>query len=300
MRKRILAIVLLLSLAIFFAGCTSKLGSECCPTDGRVVGSIHGTLRDATDNELLEDVEIMYSVGGKIKTTQTNEMGYYAITNLYPGNYELTFYNKENYAIGRVTVNIPLLSAIGVDDMPTGEDFYYSVKQDMDLYEKTSGLTGTVYAEQTDESTILAPNVIVIADFISYDLSIDEFTTTTNSSGVFSFDSLPATPNVTIKTLPYSNSSYSYSVYTTAETLKPDAIMTARDIILSIVPATPFIVSNNYELDDFGITEDIVITFSKEMVTGTFDVDLYDGVNVVEHSLSWSNGVTLTIHPYAP
>ena len=50
---------------------------------------------------------------------------------------------------------------------------------------------------------------------------------------------------------------------------------------------------------DFGLTEDISITFSKAMQTGTFDINLESlEYGNVEFEIEWSNNITLTISPY--
>lgn len=268
-------------------------------TDGRVIGSINGVVADANTNERLGDIVVSWCKEGKIKETKTNSLGYYAISDLSPGYYEITFSGKSDYAVARVTVIIPTLQEIGIYNLPTDEDFYHSEKMDMDLYRLNAGLTGVVWVKQDDENTNLANAVTVIADFNSYDISPDEYNAVTDSVGVFTFDSLPATPSVNLRTMPYYDGSYDYSVQTASATLIPNGTANSGDIILTIAPSTPFIVQNNFENDDFLLTDDIVITFSKLMNTNSFDIELWsDNYGNVEFEETWSNNITLTIDPY--
>ena len=60
-------------------------------TDGRVIGTIHGVVKDANSGARLKDIVVTTTVKGEIHWVFTNDVGHYAITNLSPGNYKLTF-----------------------------------------------------------------------------------------------------------------------------------------------------------------------------------------------------------------
>jgi len=299
--KSIMTFSLLLFCVLFMLSCGDEVTNyvDNTETDGRVIGSINGVVTDANTNERLGDIVVSWCKDGKIKETQTNSLGYYAISDLSPGNYEITFSGKSDYAVARVTVTIPTLQEVGINNLPTDEDFHHSEKKDMNLYRFNAGLTGKVWAKQDGENTNLADAVTVIADFNSYDISPDEYNATTDNIGVFTFDSLPASPSVNLRTMPYNDGTYDYSVQTASATLIPNGTANAGNIILAIAPATPFIVQNNFENDDFLLTNDIVITFSKLMNTTSFDIELWTYTyGNVEFEAAWSNDITLTINPY--
>lgn len=299
--KSIMTFSLLLFCVLFMLSCGDEVTNyvDNTETDGRVIGSINGVVTDANTNERLGDIVVSWCKDGKIKETQTNSLGYYAISDLSPGNYEITFSGESDYAVARVTVTIPTLQEVGINNLPTDEDFHHSEKKDMNLYRFNAGLTGKVWAKQDGENTNLADAVTVIADFNSYDISPDEYNATTDNIGVFTFDSLPASPSVNLRTMPYNDGTYDYSVQTASATLIPNGTANAGNIILAIAPATPFIVQNNFENDDFLLTNDIVITFSKLMNTTSFDIELWTYTyGNVEFEAAWSNDITLTINPY--
>ena len=149
------------------------------------------------------------------------------------------------------------------------------------------------------ENITVAIGVSVIADFANYGISPDEYSSETDITGTFTFINLPATASVSLKTLPFNDGSYDYSVETSSASLVPNGMTNAGNIILDIATATPFIVQNNYENDDFILTDDIVITFSKLMNTNSFDINLgSNSYGNVEIETTWSNNITLTIDPY--
>lgn len=267
-------------------------------TNGRVIGSISGVVANANTNSRLANVEVTWGAEGVIRSTRTNSLGYYGITGLSPGDYELSF-SGANFAMRKMTVTIPNLQQIGIVDMPTNDDFYYSATQNALLYDFSSRLTGKVYARQDAQNLILASGVTVVADFSTYDISPDEFTAVTDNTGTFTFDSLPATPTVDLRTLPYFDTDNNFGVQTGTANLIANGTANAGSMILSIAPATPFVVQNNFENDNFGLTQDIVLTFSKAMQTTSFDIALYNNTyGTVDLTATWNNDITLTIHPY--
>ena len=180
-------------------------------TDGRVIGTIHGVVKAAYTSARLKDIVVTTTVKGEIYWVFTNDVGHYAITNLSPGNYELTFSGSDGYAIRSTDEDILTLQSIGVIDMATSEDFHYTVTQDMSLYSLSAGLTGAVYTKQDDENTTLAgAGVTVIADYEAV-FSPNWYSAVTDSDGVYSFSNLPAT-EVSIKTMPFSDGTYDYDM----------------------------------------------------------------------------------------
>ena len=262
-------------------------------TDGRVIGTIHGVVKAAYTSARLKDIVVTTTVKGEIHWVFTNDVGHYAITNLSPGDYELTFSGADGYAIMGTNATIPTLQQVGVIDMATSEDFHYAVTQDMLLVSLNAGVTGTVYTKQDDENTTLAGSgVTVIAEYAAI-FSPSWYSTVTDSDGVYSFSNLPAAEEVSVKTMPFSDGTYDYDVATNDVDLLPGVTVTNDPIILEIATAEPFILTNNFENDDFGLTESLTMTFSKTMDASSFDITLSSGLFVS----SWTNDITLTIDP---
>ncbi|RLC51923.1 MAG: hypothetical protein DRZ79_01975 [Candidatus Cloacimonadota bacterium] len=290
----------LLTILLFF-GCAKLTSTQDMENEnnGRVIGTIHGVVFDANTNEFLANISISWSVNGKIKTTTTNSVGYYSITNLSPGNYELTFYGSDNYAVAYADVQIPTLDQIGIDDIPTEEDFYFTVNDDIFLFGKTSGVEGTVYKIIDNETIEPAEGVTVIADFRDYDISPAEYTVETDADGHYLFTNLPATPDVHIRTLPFSDGTYSFDLLEIDINLLPNTVLNAPNMFVQIHPDIPFIVANNYENDNFGIFDALEITFNKAIDPLLFEVNLYSNQNdpVEFESIVWNSETNVTITP---
>ena len=274
---------------------------ENTKADGRVIGSIHGIVVDESSNTSQDSVIVYWSDNGKLKYTYTNNIGYYSIADLSPGDFKLTFSKEGEFATGVISVSIPTLQEVGIADHPTDEDFYYNKIQDMELYGLTSSLSGMIYKIEDAENITVANGVKVIADFSNYDILQNEYISESDSEGRFTFLNLPATPNVSLVTLPYNDGSFDHNVSTSNVSLIPNENANASDIFLNIASGSPFIVQNNYENDDFILTDDIVITFSEPMNINSFDISLSNWTEneVVEVESTWSNDVTVTIKPYA-
>ena len=283
-------------IALLVTGCDvdQNLGGDESDdyTDGRVIGTIHGVVKDAHSGARLKDIVVTTMVKGESHWAHTNDLGYYAITNLSPGNYELTFSGSDGYAIMSTDEDIPTLQSIGVIDRATSEDFHYTVTQDMSLYSLSAGLTGAVYTKQDDENTTLAgAGVTVIADYEAV-FSPSWYSAVTDSDGVYSFSNLPAA-EANIITLPFNDGTYDYAITFNDVGLLPGLTVTNDPIILEIETAEPFILTNNFENDDFGLNESLTMTFSKTMDASSFDISLSSG----EFESSWTNDITLTIDP---
>jgi len=290
----------LICIALLVTGCDVKQnlggGESDNYTDGRVIGTIHGVVKAAHSGARLKDITVTTVVKGETYWVFTNDVGHYAITNLSPGNYELTFSGSDGYAIMSTEENIPTLQEAGVTNMATSEDFHYTTTQDMSLYSLSAGLTGTVYTKQDDENTTLAgAGVTVIANYEEA-FSPSWFSAVTDSNGVYSFSNLPAT-ETNIITMPFSDGTYDYDVALNEVGLLPGVIVTNDPIILQIATAEPFVLTNNFENDDFGLTESLTMTFSKTMDASSFDITLSSEYGNVAFESSWTNDITLTIDP---
>ncbi|MBC8385730.1 MAG: carboxypeptidase regulatory-like domain-containing protein [Candidatus Cloacimonetes bacterium] len=299
MKTKVLLFSLFVMLIII--GCDENITNmyEQSETDGRVIGSIHGIITDAVTNERLVDITITWSYQGNVENTTTDNLGYYSISDLSPGNYELTF-SDTMHAIGRVNVVIPTLQQIGIDDFPTNEDFYHSEIMDVDMFPLDAALSGTIYTRSDNENINLADGVVIIADFAAYDISPAVYTTTSDGNGFFQFADIPSTADVNIRTMPFYDDPYEYQAFAQLVPLVASGTTNMGNIILDIAPFAPIIVQNNFENDDFELTASIVVTFSKMMNTDSFDILLNSAFGDVEFETSWENGITLTIDPYVP
>ena len=270
--------------------------------DGRVVGSVHGVVADNETNERLEGILVTWASRGAIHSTTTNSLGYYAITNLSPGDYEITFSGSDMYAVSLICVEVEDLDDVGIDEYPHEQNFHFSYYEDVDLYMLNAAVTGFVYARQDNETTAIAPGVTVIADFDGYDLADEDYLTVTDATGAYLFDGIPATNSVSLRTMPFSDGTYEYGVGAIMPTtLRANDTVLAAPIIATIAPATPFVLINNFDNDDFALTDDLVLTFSKTIDPASVTISLSSvAFGTVQYSSSWANDITLTINPFAP
>ena len=290
---RFIAIGLIITL---FTSC----GNRDSDRNGMVIGSVHGIISDESSNARLDSVNVYWINNGELQSTQTDSLGYYAISELSTGEYEITFSKDGEFATGTVSVTIPSFQDLeSVEHLPKNSDYPYSETQDVELFGLTSELTGLIYKAEDVENIILADGVTVIADFSSYNISPNEYSVQTDNSGKFDFINLPATSSVTLKVLPYNDGSYDYSMEFSTASLIPNEKTYASDIIMNIAPASPFIVQNNFESNDFELDSDIIISFSKFMNVNSFDISLSssDFGNVTFESTWSNNNITLNIDP---
>ena len=69
-------------------------------------------------------------------------------------------------------------------------------------------------------------------------------------------------------------------------------------MFLEIAGEEPFVVHNNFENDNFGLTENLSITFSKAMQTVSFEIALSGPRGTVQVESQWEDDITLTLSPY--
>ena len=133
-----------------------------------------------------------------------------------------------------------------------------------------------------------------------YNVIPARYITTTNSSGFFSFDSLPCTPTVIIQTLPFTKVGIEYESYFEQVTMYDGSSHSIGDVVLDPVSATPIITQNNFvNNNNFPVTSSFIATFSKKMDPSTFDINLYRSGTLIETNISWTDSLILTIDPYA-
>lgn len=309
--KRVL-IFLMPIVFMVLLGCVAYVTAENNQNNGRVVGFVHGIVTDYTTNEVLENVEVTWMYKGKRQSTKTNNFGYYAISDLFPGRYQLTFTatSKDvDHVIRVMDIVIPDLAMIGIDDIPTGEDFQYSIIEDIEMYQKNAkDVKGTIYFNHLGAYSV-ARNVRVIADFSNYDIIPNKFVVTTGNDGKYTFSNLPTGPyNVSIyveDNYSEANSNFTYSTSATY-TINPSSteITNVPDLVMTLNTTT---VTANHNGSSYLPGNDISILFDKVINTTGFVIELIEtGVDaqgnyyestIALQSGSWQNFRTYRFRP---
>jgi len=320
MKKTTIFVLTLLMMLVIWS-CSEHTVQPYIPAfaNGRVVGSIHGVIADFCNHTLFDSgaVTISWVVDGELKSTVNKRLGYFIITGLNSGKYEITFSEAEDYAISRVNVRIPELDNILDCCPPTDSAYHHSVTQNIDLFQKNAGFTGRIYKQHNDLSTTVAQGVTVVADYTyfmydgydgdhtsgGWNVYPGKYTTITDADGYFTFSELPGTPWVIFYTMPYTHETVQWGPEFLEIPLMQNEIYTLpENIILSIMTPEPFIVHNNFiNVYKFVISDNIFATFSKLMKSECFYVELSwldgDYWEIVECVLSWDGDLTLTIDP---
>ncbi len=299
MKATLRLITLLAVLSLLFA-CTEtttsnyEAGNE---NDGRVIGSIHGVVSDANDNSRMANITITYAVRGVVYTTKTNDLGYYAINNLPSGNYEITFSGNDDYAIARSNIIIPDLEDIGISDIPTDEDFEYSITRDRVLHTLDATVNGSVMAFVENQEIEDLTGIRLIADFGVFDLAPDCYATYTDIDGVFSFSNLPSTAEFTLRIDSWTDGSHTFKaqafdVYPVAQ-----GVLNMNPILLEVIDEEVNVIADN--LDNFPITDTIELTFDQAIDPENFVVELTNQTNgaVDISQIEWTSSTHVTIDP---
>lgn len=293
--KKIMLILLVFTMLFGLTSCKEKIMTDPSnQNNGRVIGHIHGIVRDANTSEVLDGITVSWYVKGKSQSTTTDKKGYYAISNLVSGDYELTFTGKEAYTTQLKNITVPDLSEIGIVDVPTNSDFNYSMVEDFELYQANAKVVGFVRARTSTSDLQAVPNMKIIAAVLDYDFVPAYYQTFTDANGKYQFNNLPAimdkiyiyaAGNTKIGDYYYSTSS--------SETVYPIANQTvqANTIELQINEEEVIIISHTAEEYTRGST--IEITFDKEINQSTFKHAIYrDGTTNIgsgNYSISWIN-----------
>ena len=300
-KKSIIFGLIILTL-LFFVGCddTYTFTQPDGNADGRIIGSIHGFITDYNGNVQLENVRVVIISGGIQDTVYTDAQGYYSITDLTAGDYELSFYKDSEYTSCRAFSYIPSVLDLG-GEVAVDLDYHYSTHLNVDLYGLTAGLSATVWGEQGYENNAIMAGVTVIADFGDYNIFNSMYSTVTNDEGNFSFENLPATEWVDLIIYPFNDGTNNYSTWMMNNIpLIPNYTANVENpIVLEVATDDPFIVSNNFELDFVGLEDALEATFSKTMIPSSFDITINNGNVAFEESWNEEH-VSLTINPFFP
>ena len=285
--------------------------------DGRVVGTIHGIVVDFQTNARFDtsDVQVSWVSGGQVHTKNLDTLGYYIITDLVPGYYDLTFSGNDGYAVTKIdSVYVPTLEEVNDGSYATEKDYEHVVARNVWLYPLNAYVKGTIYAKQNNQSVVPANGATVVFDYslvpmfaqmmsssaaANYHISPDHYTTTADVNGEFMSPVLPAAASVAIYVEEYAEGSNEYGWDGTIINLIEKDTLTVDNIELEINGDAPVILSNNFANETaFAVRDNLVLTFNKPMDATTFEVSLVDeNWNDVDIDVSWLNGVTLTINP---
>lgn len=293
--KKIMFILLIAILLLAITGCKEKIITvDNNQNNGRVIAYLHGIIRDANNSQALSGITVTWINKGKTCNTTTDERGYYAINNLVPGDYELTFSGRTEYAIQSRTITVPGLDEIGIDNIPTGKDFNYSMNEDISLYQANANVIGYVRARTSTSDLQPVANMKVRALITGYGFIPAYYEATTDNNGKYQFNNLPAVRenitiyafgNVKIGDYYYSNSAGKNVTLIANQTVQADMIE------LEINDEEVIIVSHTAEEYTRGST--IEITFDKEINQSTFHMQILKNANANigadNYSITWIN-----------
>jgi hypothetical protein len=296
MKKYFSKIAAIMAVAALFlmTGCTEDTSVNYSDSVIKVVGTLHGVVTDAANNARMEGVTVTVVQKDKIFTTTTDALGYYIVKSLYSGSYVATF-AVNGYALTKAEGYIPTEAEV----YDSKADINQVEVLDIDLFALTAGLTGKIYKVIDNGNIVAASGVTVIADFDHFDLSPDEYTTTTNASGVYSFKNLPSAPMVSIRTLSYNDGTYSFDPTMSSAELNPGITTNAQDMDLFITDAPAFVLTHNIH-NGFLIGGSIVMTFNKAVVPASFHayLNIDKSAKTEIASVTWTNNnTTVTIVP---
>ncbi|MCD4651361.1 MAG: carboxypeptidase-like regulatory domain-containing protein [Candidatus Cloacimonetes bacterium] len=302
--KNISWILMAMALVFIFTGCgdTTTNFDDDNLNNGRVIGTIHGIVTDGADNERLENVEVTWVVDGVLKSTTTDALGYYSIMNLNSGNYEITFYqnttSRAGYAVSHVLMVIPDLDAIGIVDIATGDDFHYSETHNVNMFALNAGVTGSVNATVNN---VLIPDLVdvtVIADFIGWGVSPNEYVTTTDADGVYSFAGIPSTGTVQIRIDSFSDGTYVYGSDQRVVDLIPGLVVNEPAFYMTPAAENLVIVAHNL-VPNFPVDSNLELTLNRPVIAEETEITLSRPAapDVYLSSINWTSDCHVVIDP---
>jgi len=289
--------------------------------DGRVIGVISGIVLDDATQEPIVGAQVYFQRAGAITAVSTNSVGYYAITDMVQGTYELEVIPPKDsetdaavHAGVAVRVTVPTLEEIGVHDVPTDEPFHHAVDREIRVYPLTASANGVVFV--SDEAQVVGVDpltgspangatVLLDADPMDPDVRVlfDQASATTDASGSYGFTGFPATPGAMVSVLTHTDSGRTYAESTVNVGLANTGTTVVPDVFLYNAAGPPVITANNFiGSGDFSVSEDLTLSFNKEFDTDTVDLDLHRvaGGGVVETltiDVSISSGTVFIIEP---
>ena len=264
----------------------------------KVYGSIHGIVTDNNSNTLLQGIEVNWVSNGVANSTLTDANGYYSITDLIPGSYNLTFtgddttlavqyavIEKEEVVIDKLA---DLVAGGDYDNEPSG-DYYVEVVKDVKMYSMNGSATGYVYLEVDAELTTVGASVTVIADY-SQDIKPSQYTAITDAAGNYMFSNIPAAHGVIFKTVQFTNAPYTFDEASATKSLVPGLTVMVDHIIMNQkIASAPVLLSNNFENNDFQIGDNITGTFNEAIDHSDYNFVMTFNNTSGDYAVNWSD-----------
>jgi hypothetical protein len=191
------------------------------------------------------------------------------------GDYVLTITHRDDeYAIARVTVTIPKITDLIAN--PTTADYPYSIVRNIDLYSLNAGVKGKVYKQNPLGELLPADGITVIARYTGTNIEPNSYQITTGDDGSFLFDmNLPVSNAINLFTMPFSDSLHNYGIAVSPPiTLFPDIMTDAGYLVSTISVSNVILLLSPYGNDDFPVTDNIDIVFSKALDSSSLEIEL--------------------------
>jgi hypothetical protein len=315
MRSAIYAVIATGMLAL--SGCYTLEGSgdeqADVNTDGRVIGSVNGIVRDEVTQIPIAGVTVTWARFNQLMSATTDADGVFTLTGLSQGDYDLVFRAPSaeepdlSYADAKMRLTIPSLEAIGIVDRPTDVPFEHAVDAIVPLYPLTAGLEGVVIATLESpgfgdpKTGVLAAGASLLVDVLpgvsDYWVISDQVALSAGADGSFSVSGLPATPTASITVLPFADGEYQYSGQNAVVALSPGGQTVLDDIYLYNSASPPVIVADNFiDSEDFLVSDVLTMEFSKLFDESSVALELWGPQNEVGTTWSWS-GASVSVTP---
>jgi methionine-rich copper-binding protein CopC len=292
-----------LATLFFITGCGDDTPVQYgeTPTDGRVIGQIHGIVMDNSNGKRAEDVLVKLVRNGKSVTSKTDSLGYYSFKDLISGEYVITATSGSNFARVYATVVIPDIMTVAGPN-PTTKNYNYSVAENITLYPLNAGLSGVVYRQSVSGELVKAANVKVVAK-LNYPIEPSIFDAVSNSDGVFTFDkNLPAAPQIDVYTHPYTADGQNYDLaFRSNIDLIPEVVVNMGNIVTEMATDEVILLKSVDNAINFSVTSNLEFLFSKaidEDLT-TISLENTNSNDLLDFDATWNSQKTsLTIDPY--
>lgn len=282
-------------------------------TDGRVIGSVNGIVRDEVTQTPLAGVTVSWARFNQVMSATTDPDGLFTLTGLSQGDYDLVFRAPSSdeaalsYADAKMRMTVPSLEEIGIVDKPTDAPFEHAVDAIVPLFPLTAGVEGVVLATlespsfSDPQTGMLASGATVLIDVVpgiaDYWIIADQVSLSTNADGSFSAAGLPATPSASILVLPFESGGYSYSAQNEVVSLSPAGQTVLGNIFLYNSASPPIVVSDNFiDAEELLVSDVLTLEFSKLFDESTVDLELWGPQDEASTTWLWS-GASVSVTP---
>jgi hypothetical protein len=230
-----------------------------------VNGIIQGYVKDYYSTTYLSGAVIQYQVGGDTLSAVSDSSGFFSISGLVPGDYRLKvshagYLSEELYAWIEPLYDAPTVKGGGKVD--------YIESVDANLPELSASVSGTIKKTVGPNNIVQPAANVTITVQVYYDNYFPrQFTTTTNSNGEYSLNSLPASyVYVYVESINDADNYYPYS-YSTSMYLSPNQNFVLNTTLNRYdagiyLTSTSLDAGNGIYRNDVAVDEDIVLNFN--------------------------------------